>query len=145
LLNCINLALAGVTRRVWSRVSGRRPAGVSLAPSNAARRPVVPACLLAAVLIPALGHAQAVPDAGTLLQQIERQQHTELPPKSEPQFLPPPVLQSTGDQTVVVSEFRFAGNTLLTAKQLATTVAGFIGRPLSFADRKTWRGSSVVR
>ena len=44
------------------------------------------------------------------------------------------MLQSTGGQTVVVSDFRFAGNTLLTAKQLAPTVAGFKGRPLSFAD-----------
>jgi hemolysin activation/secretion protein len=90
--------------------------------------------LVAATLIPVLGHAQTPPDAGSLLQQIERQKHPELPPKAEPQFLPPPVLKSVGDQTTVVSEFRFAGNTLLTAKQLAPTVAGFIGRPLSFAD-----------
>jgi hemolysin activation/secretion protein len=91
-------------------------------------------CLLSLILMPILGHAQAAPEAGTLLQQIERQKHVDLPPKSEPQFLPPPVLQSLGGQTVVVSSFHFAGNTLLTAKQLEPTVAGLVGRPLSFAE-----------
>lgn len=84
--------------------------------------------------MPVLGHAQAVPDAGALLQQIERQQHTELPPKAEPQFLPPPMVPSAGGATLVVNDFRFAGNTLLTLEQLAPAVASFKDRALSFAE-----------
>jgi hemolysin activation/secretion protein len=85
-------------------------------------------------LIAALCHAQSAPDAGSLLQQIERQQHPALPPKAAPLFVPPPVLQSLGGATVVVSDFHFAGNTLLSARQLAAVVAGFKGRPLDFAQ-----------
>jgi hemolysin activation/secretion protein len=91
-------------------------------------------CLGIAFLIPVLGHAQTPPDAGSLLQQIERQQHPDLPAKAAPRFVPPPTLQSLGGATVVVEEFRFAGNTLLSARQLAPVVAGFKGRPLDFAQ-----------
>jgi hemolysin activation/secretion protein len=82
------------------------------------------------------GHsrAQTAPDAGSLLQQIERQQHPELPAKAKPLFLPPPVLQSLGQATVVVKDFRFAGNTLLRNGQLAPAVASFKGRPLTFNE-----------
>jgi hypothetical protein len=41
-----------------------------------------------------------VPDAGSLLLQIEKQQHNPLPPKSAPQFEPPPPMQSLGGATV---------------------------------------------
>ena len=112
-------------------VSGDRLPDVCLARSKGHRSAAL-SCLLS--LIPILGHAQAAPEAGTLLQQIERQQHVDLPPKSEPQFLPPPVLQSLGGETLVVSSFNFAGNTHLTAKQLEPIVAGFVGHPLSFAE-----------
>jgi hemolysin activation/secretion protein len=85
-------------------------------------------------LIPVLAQAQSPPDAGSLLQQIERQQQPALPPKAAPLFVPPPVLQSVGSATVIVQEFRFAGNTLLSTRQLAPVVAGFKGRALDFAQ-----------
>lgn len=89
---------------------------------------------LIVTFIPGLGYAQAVPGAGTLLQQIERPQHPALPPKAEPLFVPPPVLQSLGGETLIVNDFKFAGNTLLTSAQLAPAVARFKGRALSFAE-----------
>jgi hemolysin activation/secretion protein len=93
------------------------------------------ACALAAaVVLPGLARAQNAPDAGSLLQQIEQARHPQLPSKSSPQFEPPPPMQSIGGATVLVRTFNFAGNTLLTNRQLAAAVAGFLNRPLDFAQ-----------
>lgn len=79
-------------------------------------------------------HAQAVPDAGTVRQQIEQNRQPALPPRSAPLLTPPPPpMQAIGEATVTVTVFKFAGNTLLTSAQLSPVVAGFVGRPLSFA------------
>ncbi|MGA2188196.1 MAG: ShlB/FhaC/HecB family hemolysin secretion/activation protein [Steroidobacteraceae bacterium] len=88
----------------------------------------------AALVGPGIACAQVPPDAGSLLQQIEKQQRPALPPKSEPQFEPPPPLQSLGGATVSVTAFRFVGNTLLSDAQLAPIVARFLNRPLDFAQ-----------
>ncbi len=79
-------------------------------------------------------HAQTPPDAGSVLRQIEKQQQKPLPPKSDPQFVPPPPLRSLGGATVTVTAFRFAGNTLLTNDEIAPAVTGFIGHPLDFTE-----------
>jgi len=115
---CIHVAVAAVSRRVGARISTHRRA----------------ALLLAATLVPIVCDAQVPPDAGSLLRQIERPLRDALPPKGEPQFLPPPVLSSFTGETIVVKEFLFAGNTRLTSKQLTVAVAGFKDRPLSFAE-----------
>lgn len=47
--------------------------------------------------------------------------------------MPPAPLQSIGGETITVSTFRFAGNTLLTNEQLTNAVSGFVGRPIDFA------------
>jgi hemolysin activation/secretion protein len=78
--------------------------------------------------------AQTVPDAGTVLQQIEQQRRPALPPKSAPLLLPPPPMESIGGATVTVTSFAFAGNTLMSSKLLSRAVSGFVGRPLTFAD-----------
>jgi hemolysin activation/secretion protein len=89
---------------------------------------------MATILVHGVGRAQSVPNAGTLLQQIEKPQHPAPPPKAEPLFVPPAVLESLGAETVIVNDFQFAGNTLLTSAQLAPVVARFKGRALSFAE-----------
>ena len=81
-----------------------------------------------------LAGAQTVPNAGTVRQQIEQDRQPALPPKSGPLFLPPPPMASIGGASVTVTGFKFAGNTLLTSKKLSPVVAGFVGRPLTFAD-----------
>jgi hemolysin activation/secretion protein len=88
----------------------------------------------AALLVPNLAGAQTPPDAGTLLQQIEREQQPALPPKAPPQFVAPLPLQSLGGNTVTVSAFNFAGNKLLSTKQLVPVVESFRNRPLDFAQ-----------
>jgi hemolysin activation/secretion protein len=88
----------------------------------------------AALLGAGVAHAQTPPDAGSLLQQIEREQHPGLPPKALPQFELPPPLQSLGGPTVTVHVFNFEGNTLLSSERLAPAVAKFRDRPISFAE-----------
>jgi hemolysin activation/secretion protein len=95
-----------------------------------------PVALVWAASIAATGivHAQTPPDAGTVRQQIEQQQRTPLPPKSEPQFTPPPPLQAIGGTTVTVHGFRFTGNTLLSFDNLLPIVRPFLDRPLDFNE-----------
>jgi hemolysin activation/secretion protein len=81
-----------------------------------------------------IADAQTPPDAGTVLQQIERDRRPALPPKSAPLLLAPPPMEAMGGPTVTVSSFSFAGNTLLTGRQLSRAVAGFAGRPLTFTE-----------
>jgi len=93
------------------------------------------ATALVAALLPGLAYAQAHPDAGSLQQQIERERKPTLPreaaparPVEVPAMKPPPGL------SVTVSSFRFAGNTLLSADELAPVVAEYLNRPLGFDD-----------
>jgi hemolysin activation/secretion protein len=91
-------------------------------------------CGAAALLTTGLARAQTPPDAGSVLQRIEREQQPALPPKGMPEFEPPPPMQTLGGPTVTVNEFRFAGNQLLSSRQLAPAVARYLKRPISFTD-----------
>lgn len=93
------------------------------------------------VLVSALGlvaphsMAQAVPDAGALQQQIERERQQQLPKRIAPDKpAAPSAMTPVAGVAITVTQFRFAGNTLLTAEQLAPVVAGFLNRPLDFAQ-----------
>ncbi|MEO8523438.1 MAG: ShlB/FhaC/HecB family hemolysin secretion/activation protein [Caldimonas sp.] len=97
------------------------------------RQAIACACF-AALASPGLVAAQAPPDAGSLLQQIEQQRAVPLPPKAAPLFTPPAPMQSLGGATITVTAFRFAGNILLSSEQLAPSVVGLLGRPIGFAD-----------
>ena len=77
--------------------------------------------------------AQAAPDAGSLLQQLERERKPALPSKALP-AAQPPAMQAQAGPGVTVSQFRFAGNTLLSAEQLAPVVANYLNRPLDFSQ-----------
>jgi hemolysin activation/secretion protein len=77
--------------------------------------------------------AQSPPNAGTLQKQIERDQQSDrqrLQPQEVPKITPEAPLQG---QTVVVQEFKFKGNTLLSQEQLQAVVAPLLNRPIDFA------------
>lgn len=78
-------------------------------------------------------YAQTPPDAGTLLQLIERQLPQALPGQNKPPTPLPPEYRPAPGLAVTVKQFRFDGNTLLTNEQLAPAVASFLNRPLDFA------------
>ena len=81
-------------------------------------------------------HAQSAgtpPNAGSLQQQLEREQQSptqrlQVKPPGKPMTEPPAV-----GQTVQVKAFRFEGNTLLTQEQLQAVVAPLLNRPIDFA------------
>ena len=92
------------------------------------------ACLSAAAMLPNMGHAQAVPDAGSLRQQIEQQRELHLPQAVRPERVtPPPEIKAPVGTTLQAKEFRFVGNQLLSAEQLTPALTDFIGRELDFA------------
>jgi hemolysin activation/secretion protein len=77
--------------------------------------------------------AQTVPSAGTLQQQIEREQQGTAPRlKAQPQSKAAPEPPLVG-QTVVVRAFKFKGNTLISDAQLSEALAPLLGRPLDFS------------
>lgn len=76
-------------------------------------------------------HAQTVPDAGGLKQQIERQQEPQLPGRRapEPKDLPKAMPETQGT-LVTVKEFRFVGSSRLGHEQLAAALREYLNRPL---------------
>ncbi|MEI7613900.1 MAG: ShlB/FhaC/HecB family hemolysin secretion/activation protein [Betaproteobacteria bacterium] len=81
------------------------------------------------------GWAQTAPDAGSLLQQLERERRPALPPKALPaRPAEPAAMQPLQGASVTVSSFRFVGNTLLSDGQLAPAVAEYLNRPLDFSQ-----------
>lgn len=77
--------------------------------------------------------AQTVPDAGQILQQLERERRPALPPRVAPEATSTP-LQLPAGATITVREFRFNGNALIDSDALAAVVTPWLGRPLGFAE-----------
>ena len=93
-----------------------------------------PILLWASLWVTPLAMAQTLPDAGSLRQQIEQQRELHLPPAVRPERVaPPPEIQAPVGMTIQLQAFRFAGNTLLSAEQLAAVLADRVGRELDFA------------
>lgn len=92
---------------------------------------------IAAGFVPST-HAQIASDGGiggTLRNEIERSIKTPILPKIEPKSGPDrPAEKSANGETMVVSQFRFVGNTLLSDNALNRAVAAYIGRPVDFDD-----------
>jgi hemolysin activation/secretion protein len=95
-------------------------------------RPVAAALVVVSCVTNLKALAQTLPNAGSELQQLQRERPKPLPPQGAENFEPPPPLTSVGGATVTVHEFRFAGNKQLSQRRLARAVAGFLNRPLDF-------------
>jgi hemolysin activation/secretion protein len=81
---------------------------------------------------------QAVPEAGSLQQQLDKERRIELP-KLQPQaptVIPAP-LKAQGELVVEAREFRFAGNTLVDKKILSQVLATYLERPLNLQELQT--------
>lgn len=82
--------------------------------------------------------AQTPPDAGSLLQQIEKDPRRVVPGAGVAPTTPAaPVTKAAPALTVTVSAFRFEGNRLLGSDALASRLATFLDRPLDFAALQT--------
>jgi hemolysin activation/secretion protein len=101
-----------------------------------ALQPSVVALVFSAAAI--VVQAQTPPDAGALQQQIERERQQQLPKRIAPEKpAAPAAMKPASGVVITVTQFRFAGNTLMTAEQLAPALAGFLNRPLDFAQLQT--------
>ncbi|OYT91659.1 MAG: peptide transporter [Burkholderiales bacterium PBB3] len=89
--------------------------------------------LLLLLLVSPLALAQTVPDAGQLRQQIERGLPTPNNQSMPREALPPaPMAAPTGP--ILIQEFQFAGNTLLSKQALAVVTQAWLNRPLQFTQ-----------
>jgi hemolysin activation/secretion protein len=89
----------------------------------------------AQLALPAWASAQTLPDAGILQQQIDRGRQQALPPPALPsQAARPTESKPPQGVTLEVKRFKFAGNSLLPDQTLAAAVAGFLNRPIDFAQ-----------
>ncbi|MBM3869085.1 MAG: ShlB/FhaC/HecB family hemolysin secretion/activation protein [Verrucomicrobia bacterium] len=78
---------------------------------------------------------QAAPDAGSLLNQIQRSFPAPRLPDVGPEAPPPKVeIVTPKGPTLTVKAFTFTGNLLIPSEQLAPLLAGYVGRPLTFED-----------
>lgn len=79
--------------------------------------------------------AQSAPDAGSLLNQIQRSFPAPRLPDVGPPVPPPKVeLIEPKGPTLRVRSFTFAGNLLIPSAKLAPLLAGYVGRPLTFEE-----------
>ena len=79
--------------------------------------------------------AHAAPDAGQLLQEIEKQRGVELLKPSLPEIAPAPQpMRSIDGMSVTISQFTFIGNTLISNSELEEVVKSYLNRTLSFVD-----------
>ncbi|MDD2948385.1 MAG: POTRA domain-containing protein [Rugosibacter sp.] len=77
----------------------------------------------------------AAPDAGSILQEIERDRKPVAPPTRAPQLLQPEAKpKSQNDATVVVKKFSISGNTLIAEAVLEAALDSYRNRPLTMAE-----------
>ena len=87
--------------------------------------------------------AQALPDAGSIRQQIEPSRALPLPPAAPPQRVAPtPEIKPPVGMTVTVKSFQLSGHRLLSTEELMPALAEFVGRTLDFAGLQ--RASDAV-
>jgi len=78
--------------------------------------------------------AQSIPNAGSIQQQIEREQQINKNQLELNKAKPKPLTELPPQgPTVVVRKFKFVGNTKLTEEELTQALSGFLNRPLDFA------------
>ena len=96
----------------------------------------VPFLLVPVLLgLSAAANAEAPPDAGALLQQIEKNRQPALPKKSTQDVrIAPPPLEALSGPSVTVKHFQVDGNALLDDATLQRALAPFLDRPLSFQE-----------
>lgn len=76
-------------------------------------------------------YAQTVPDAALLRQEVEQSLPSKLPSLPDKPDFRPSVMKPLGG-TLVIKEFRFSGNTLLSSEVLKAVVVGWLNRSIDF-------------
>ncbi len=117
------LATGSATGSGW-RIAGTLAAGLAAGPVNAA----------------------PPPDAGQLMQQMEKGSLPPLPSREAPAPVPLPApMTDIQGPTLAVRAFRFTGNTQIDAAGLAAAVAGYLNRPLDLAGLQLAAAAAAER
>jgi hemolysin activation/secretion protein len=95
-----------------------------------------------ALSLPIGAHAQVAPpvlppvNAGSLLQEVERQRPEPAAPRMGPALTVPPLLEPSAAPSMAftVKQFTFTGNTKLTSAALESALADYTNRPIEFKD-----------
>ncbi len=98
---------------------------------------LLPHCLLLPVVIifPQLAQADTIPDAGSLQQQFDRERRPQLPRRATPDKpAEPAAMPAQQGIMTTVKSFHFAGNTLLSAAELAPVLESYLNRPLDYTQ-----------
>jgi hemolysin activation/secretion protein len=119
-------------RQIGSLMSQKSPCFSR--PKNA-RASRLAALFLLVFVSPALHAQSSTTDAGAIRNQIERN----LPSPSLPEVTPKPAAQAPkateeSSEKIVVSRFRFVGNTLLSDRALTRSVELYVNRPVDFNE-----------
>ena len=100
------------------------------------------AVLSGALLLPSVALAQAVPDAGTIMRDIEQLRRPDAPVLS-PQAVPEaPVKPDPDALTFVVKRFELTGVTLVPIVQVQAALEPWLDRPITFEDLE--RGLNAI-
>ena len=81
--------------------------------------------------------AQVAPDAGSVRQEIEKDQKQLQPKKALPEPIPNAAVATPNAApaaTVTVTAFQFKGNKIVATPELTVAVAGFLNRPIRFSE-----------
>ena len=95
---------------------------------------IAPCTLLTSLALIPIVHAQTPPDAGSVLQQIERDRVPQRVPTAPnlSSDLPPEPMKAKKGLSVDVKQFEFVGNTLLSSVKLQELVKSYVGKKLDF-------------
>jgi hemolysin activation/secretion protein len=95
-----------------------------------------PVALLVFSSVAVQAHAQAkAPDAGSIMQGLERDRKPAAPTTPAPALAQPePSAKSTGEATVVVKQFTVTGNTLIAEAALQSVLRPYANRALTMAE-----------
>ena len=131
----------GVVETRVLRASGQDAGSAGFRETSAAAQTELPTQVLLAALSPSALSTSVMPDAGSLLREVQRDKPTRETPaqlfKSTPLQAPPaapPPTKALDPSRFTVNAFRINGVTLVSEALLQTALAPWLNRPISFAD-----------
>ena len=93
--------------------------------------------LLSSQLVYAATNQSAPPDAGQILQQIERDLEVKPTPKLPELPSQPPAIEDTQAEMVLIKQFKFTGNHVLVESELQAALAKLTNRSVSITELRT--------
>ena len=119
---------------MYSVINNKKLVSACKFQKNKAPSVIAHGILLTGLALIPLVHAQTPPDAGSVLQQIERDRVPQRVPTAPnlSSDLPPEPMKAKKGLSIEVKQFEFVGNTLLSSVKLQELVKSYVGKKLDF-------------